>query len=72
MEGVKKIFCERCGDELDDKTAVWLELNNHTGTYHKDGEVPEEKSQGFFSFGAACSKKVLKNKGELVRIKRKK
>ena len=42
--------CERCGEILKTNNIVWLELDCHTGLYHKDGEIEnEEHSQGFFA-----------------------
>lgn len=54
------IYCERCGEELNPSRAVWLELNMDTGVYHKEGTVPQEQSQGCFTFGAACARRELK------------
>lgn len=56
-------FCTRCGEPLDPTKLVWLELNTNTGHYATAGEVPEDKSQGLFTFGAACAKRVLKAGG---------
>jgi hypothetical protein len=52
------IYCERCGERLDEKLVVWLELNWSTGTYHTEGMVPPEKSQGGFPFGRNCARAV--------------
>lgn len=53
--------CECCGRKLDTKKIVWLELNQNTGLYHAEGELPKEgESQGWFPFGASCSVKQLK------------
>ena len=53
------IFCERCGQPLNKKRVVWLELSNTDGKYYK--EIPEGHiSQGGFAFGKACSIKQLK------------
>jgi hypothetical protein len=55
------IWCERCNEKLNPKTAVWLELSNTDGNYYT--EIPEgHESQGLFSFGKACSKTQLKEK----------
>lgn len=56
-----KDFCERCGKELDPVKIVWLELDQRTNTF-TDQEVPEDFSQGGFSFGPDCAKKVLKER----------
>ena len=53
------IWCERCGEKLNPKTAVWLELSMTDGNYYK--EIPDgHDSQGGFSFGKACAKSQLK------------
>ena len=65
-------YCERCGEKLDPKTAVWLELSTHTGLF-TDPEVallPESESQGGFAFGKSCAAAVLKAGGQLTRIKK--
>ncbi len=66
--------CERCWRKLDPDTMVWLELRWDTGLYcdPEKTDVPQDKSQGAFTFGAACAKAVLKNGGELVDIGEKK
>ncbi len=58
------IHCEHCDRKLNPDKITWLELNNHTNTYHAEGdEVPEEESQGMFAFGSACAKTILRNGG---------
>ena len=53
------IWCERCGEKLNPKTAVWLELSMTDGKYYQS--IPEgHDSQGGFSFGKACAKSQLK------------
>jgi hypothetical protein len=66
-------YCERCGEKLNPKTMVWLELNSRTGLYSDPDKspVPEEDSQGGFTFGKACAAAVLKNGGRLVRLAKK-
>ena len=68
------IRCERCGEKLNELTLVWLELNSLTGLYHdpEKNPVPEEESQGGFTFGKACAAAVLKNGGRNIRIKKEK
>jgi hypothetical protein len=51
--------CERCGEELHPDREVYLELDQRTRTYAKEGTVPPEHSQGGFPFGAACAQKEL-------------
>jgi len=66
--------CERCWQKLDPDTMVWLELRWDTNLYYdpEKTDVPEDKSQGAFTFGAACARAVLKNGGELVDTGKKK
>lgn len=52
------LFCERCKAKLNPDMAVWLELDQRTGTY-TDQPVPEEYSQGGFPFGADCARFAL-------------
>jgi hypothetical protein len=61
MNTSEKIYCERCNERLNPKTAVWLELSNTDGKYYT--EIPKGHiSQGVFSFGKACAKTELKSK----------
>lgn len=66
-------YCERCGERLNKKTLVWLELSQETGLFTDPDKVvlPENESQGSFTFGKACAKAVLNNGGDLERIERK-
>lgn len=61
--------CERCGDLLDPKTKVYLELNCYTGIYTDPDKVtvPGNESQGLFWFGRACAKRVLASGGCNIR-----
>lgn len=70
-----KDYCERCGEELNPKTMVYLELSTKTGLFTDPDKVdlgPDEseggESQGAFTFGKACAAAVLKNGGDLIRI----
>lgn len=54
-----KQYCTRCGEELNEAKAVWLELDTRTNTYTAD-PVPEKHSQGCFIFGSACAKREEK------------
>lgn len=57
----KIIYCEKCGDKINPKTAVWLELSLTDGNYYDSNSFPRNhESQGGFSFGKACAKTVLK------------
>ena len=49
--------CLHCGKKLNPDKMVWLELDNNRNVYTAKG-VPEQDSQGWFEFGAACAKKV--------------
>ena len=53
------IYCERCGQPLNSKRVVWLELSETDGRYYT--KIPEGHiSQGGFTFGKVCSIKQLK------------
>jgi hypothetical protein len=45
---------------LKDGHGKWLELDQRYFVYHDFGGVPEQYSQGWFIFGTACAKEVLK------------
>jgi len=51
-------FCERCKAKLKDDNIFWLELDQRTFTYTNEA-VPEEFSQGGFSFGKDCAQVML-------------
>jgi hypothetical protein len=51
-------YCTCCGRELKRKFR-WLELDQRTDTYHDAGDVPQDRSQGWFPFGLACAKKQI-------------
>jgi hypothetical protein len=54
--------CERCGEQLNPKTAVYLELSTKTGRYtdlDQSGMLPESESQGCFPFGRDCAVKAI-------------
>ena len=63
MNSTDPIYCEHCERKLNPTKIVWLELNNVTNTYHVEGEVPEEQSQGLFTFGSACARKIVASGG---------
>lgn len=50
-------FCTCCEARLSGKVA-WLELDQRDGTYHDFGDVPTEKSQGWFPFGMGCARRL--------------
>lgn len=62
--------CERCGEELHPDREVYLELDQRTGTYAKEGTVPTERSQGGFPFGAACAQRELAKHEKATRAAR--
>jgi len=68
LKGAKRsgLTCQRCGSPLTspDK-CTWLELNLYTLTYHVEGIVPKNESQGFFEFGDDCAEKIILNNGKL-------
>ncbi len=51
-------YCTCCERRIKGKVA-WLELDQRTDTYHDRGDVPPEKSQGWFPFGLTCARKAL-------------
>lgn len=51
--------CICCGRRLRGRFA-WLELDQRTDTFHDRGDVPEDRSQGWFPFGLTCARKKLK------------
>lgn len=58
MTNDKQKRCERCGKKHIG-AFVWLELDSVSGTYHRPGVVPPERSQGLFTFGFRCARQVL-------------
>lgn len=50
--------CERC-KKRHLSEFVWLELDSVSGKYHQPGDVPADRSQGLFPFGAQCAKRQL-------------
>jgi hypothetical protein len=58
--GIRGPFhCVRCGEKLDPERMVWLELDQRTNTYTA-GTVPQDRSQGSFTFGKACANRAEK------------
>jgi hypothetical protein len=37
-----------------------LELDRRDNSYHDRCDVPEEYSQGWFAFGLACAKRIMR------------
>lgn len=52
-------FCRCCQKPLKNKVR-FLELDQRTDTYHDNGDVPSDKSQGWFPFGLTCASKIMK------------
>lgn len=68
MTEINDPHCERCGEKLNPKTMVELELDMRTSQYGLPGSVPAQHSQGLFYFGRACAKHVLANNGYVFTI----
>jgi hypothetical protein len=51
--------CTCCKRDLSGHAFRWLELDQRTQTYHDDGDVPADRSQGWFPFGLTCAKKLV-------------
>ncbi len=61
MITIHPLHCERCGEELTEDSAIWLELSMDDGKYYRPDEFPKRHgNQGGFPFGRHCSRKVLK------------
>jgi len=54
-----QVFCAKCTRKLDPQKTVWLEFNNHFGTYHEPGDVPLKDSLGVYPFGRDCANNVM-------------
>jgi len=70
-------YCERCGEKLNPKTLVYLELSTKAGLFTDPDKVSlgaaeseGGENQGAFPFGKACARAVLANGGDCVRIGR--
>jgi hypothetical protein len=55
--------CKCCGRELNPRTMVWFEKATNGDLAAKPGLIAADQSQGWFTYGAACSRKVLVKKG---------
>jgi hypothetical protein len=61
LKGLETVgTCICCGKPLKPEQMVWLECDSRDGSYHEDGTVPLEYSQGAFELGRTCAKKALK------------
>lgn len=65
-------ICELCQKPIGRKNDFTLELNSHKGSWHDPAleVVPEEQSQGCFSFHHSCAT-ILLNKKPARRIEKK-
>ena len=62
-------FCTRCERDLSGHAVRMLELDQRTQTYHDLGDVPAERSQGWFPFGLKCAQKELReHAAKLIKI----
>lgn len=52
-------YCTCCQRDLSGHALRWLEFDQRTQTYHDLGNVPADKSQGWFPFGLKCAKKLV-------------
>jgi hypothetical protein len=53
-------YCTRCEKVLNPDKIKWLELSQTDGKYYEE-VPPGHESQGFFTFGLACSVRELKD-----------
>ena len=61
----EKVYCEKCNQKLHihENKIKFLELSITDGVYY-DGIPEGHESQGWFPFGTACAKSILKNGGQ--------
>lgn len=52
-------WCTCCKRDLSGHALRMLELDQRSGTYHDIGDVPEDRSQGWFPFGLTCARKLV-------------
>lgn len=53
------VRCTRCNEPLTGRAIRMLELDQRTQTYHDLGDVPEDRSQGWFPFGLKCARRAV-------------
>lgn len=58
-----EFLCECCGRELNIRTMVWFEKATNGALAAKPGVIAADQSQGWFTYGAACSRKALLKNG---------
>lgn len=60
-------YCTCCERELTGRAVRMLELDQRTQTYHDLGDVPPDRSQGWFPFGLKCAKnQIAQHKSKLL------
>jgi hypothetical protein len=52
-------WCTCCKRDLSGHALRMLELDQRSDTYHDFGDVPEDRSQGWFPFGLTCARKLV-------------
>ena len=52
-------YCTCCKRDLSGSAVRMLELDQRGYVYHDIGDVPAEKSQGWFPFGITCARKLV-------------
>lgn len=52
-------WCTCCKRDLSGGAVRMLELDQRSDTYHDFGDVPEDRSQGWFPFGLTCARKLV-------------
>lgn len=63
LEEINWTTCACCEKELN--VARMLEQDQRDNTFHDFGDVPENKSQGWFPFGLKCARKEIKKAKEI-------
>ena len=58
-QGHGGLTCTCCERDLAGHAIRMLELDQRSGTYHDLGDVPEDRSQGWFPFGLTCARKLV-------------
>jgi len=59
--------CNRCGQDLFEKRAIWLELSITDGRYYD--EIPKgHESQGYFLFDESCAAKLISQPAQIEKI----
>lgn len=64
--------CTCCNRELYGHACRFLELDQRDQTYHDRMDVPTDRSQGWFPFGLACARRIIKQGGKITEQQRQK